>query len=231
MTAPRKAIPAPTRLRLFSEASGHCQNPGCLVPLFPAEMGGDAHIAEMAHVIPHGDAGPRHQDRPDEAFDTDAFDNLILLCPTCHTKIDKDPDAYPRHLLLTWKETHLANLALKQGIKAYDDRQQARAAILALSAENLAIWDTYAPVDGSEFDYDPESATSKAWSQRMRSVILPNHYRLQAIIQANMALLEADERKTFAAYQEHVRGLAERHITGVSGRAIRYPTAMEGLFA
>lgn len=231
MTATRKAIPAPTRLRLFSEASGHCQNPGCLVPLFPAEMGGDAHIAEMAHVIPHGDAGPRHQDRPSEAFDRDAFDNLILLCPTCHTKIDKDPDAYPRYLLLNWKETHLANLALKQGIKAYNDRQQARAAILALSAENRAIWEAYAPVDGSEFNYDPESATSKAWSQRMRSVILPNHYRLQAIIQANMALLEADERKTFAAYQEHVRGLAERHITGVSGRAIKYPAAMEGLFA
>jgi len=65
----------------------------------------------------------------------------------------------------------------------------------------------------------------------MRSIILPNHYRLQAIIQANLTLLETDERKTFAAYQEHVRGLAERHITGVSGHAIRYPPAMEGLFA
>ena len=231
MTAARKAIPTTTRLRLFSEAAGHCQNRGCLVPLFPPEMGGNAHIAEMAHLIPHGNEGPRHEDRPDEAFDTYAFENLILLCPTCHTKIDKDPDAYPRNLLLGWKETHLANLALKQGIKAYEDRQQARAAILALSAENHAIWETYAPVDGSEFEYDPESATSKAWSQRMRSVILPNHYRLQAIIQANVALLETDERKTYAAYQEHVRGLAERHITGVPGRAIRYPAAMEGLFA
>lgn len=50
--AARKAIPAVTKLRLFSEAAGRCQRPACLRPLFPAEMGGDKHIAEMAHVIP-----------------------------------------------------------------------------------------------------------------------------------------------------------------------------------
>ncbi len=96
--AERRAIPAATRLRLFSEASGHCQKRECLGTLFPAELGGDKHIAEMAHVIPHGDAGPRHEDRPAADFDPDCFDNLILLCSTCHTKIDKDPDAAsPRH--------------------------------------------------------------------------------------------------------------------------------------
>jgi hypothetical protein len=194
-------------------------------------MGGHTHIAEMAHVIPHGDAGPRYQDRPDAGFDADAFENLILLCPTCHTKIDKDPDGYPRNTLLMWKETHLANLASKQGIKAYGDRQQARAAVAGLSAENHAVWEKYAPVDGSQFEYDPESAASRAWSQRMRSVILPNHYRIEAIIQANMALLEDDERKAFAAYKEHVRGLSERHVCGIAGRATRFPAAMEGVFS
>lgn len=50
--ADRKAIPIATRFRLFADASGHCQNPNCLDALFPAEMGGEKHIAEMAHVIP-----------------------------------------------------------------------------------------------------------------------------------------------------------------------------------
>jgi len=40
-----------------------------------------------------------------------------------------------------------------------------------------------------------------------------------------------DERRTFAEYQEHVRGLAERHVCGVAGRAIRFPAAMEGIFS
>ncbi len=94
--ADRKHISTETKLRLFSEAAGHCQCPECLRPLFPAEMGGDKHIAEMAHVIPHGDTGPRHSERPVGVFQADSFENLILLCPTCHTIVDKDPNGYSR---------------------------------------------------------------------------------------------------------------------------------------
>lgn len=227
----RKAIPAATRLRLFSEASGHCQKPDCLDALFPIELGGDKHIAEMAHVIPHGEAGPRHADRPEGDFDPDTFANLILLCPTCHTKIDKDPGGFPRNILLEWKENHLANLVAKQGIKAYDDRAEVRAAFVGVMAENKAIWDKFAPEHGAEFEYDPEAEAAKVWSQRMRSVVLPNHYRAQAIIQMNLGLATDDERRTFAEYQEHVRGLAERHVCSVAGRAIRFPVAMEAIFS
>lgn len=53
MTA-RKALSKETKLRLFSEAAGYCQRPECLRPLFPEEMGGDKHIAEMAYDIPKG---------------------------------------------------------------------------------------------------------------------------------------------------------------------------------
>lgn len=228
--AERKAIPAATRLRLFAAAAGHCQRPECLDALFPLELGGDKHIAEMAHVIPHGDAGPRHEDRPDGDFDADSFDNLLLLCPTCHTIVDKKPDAFPRQLLLDWKQAHLANLAIKQGIKAYDERGQVRDAVAAILAENKAIWERYAPEDGAEFEYDPESEAAQAWEQRVRSVLLPNHYRIQAIIEANLGLACDEERRTFAEYQEHVRGLSERHVCGVAGRAGRFPPAMEGIF-
>ena len=227
----RKAIPSATRLRLFSQAAGHCQKPDCLDALFPFELGGDKHIAEMAHVIPHGEAGPRHEDRPADDFDPDAFDNLILLCPTCHTKIDKNPDIFPRNILLEWKQNHVANLAAKQGIRAYGSRAEVKAAVAGVMAENKAIWDKFAPEQGSIFEYDPESEAAKTWSQRMRSVILPNHYRVQAIIRANLSLATDDERRTFAEYQEHVRGLSERHLCGVSGRAVRFPEAMEGMFS
>ncbi|WP_188612688.1 HNH endonuclease signature motif containing protein [Chelatococcus reniformis] len=229
--ADRKTIPAATRLRLFSEAAGHCQRPECLDALFPVELGGNKHIAEMAHVIPHGEAGPRHEDRPEGDFDPDSVENIILLCPTCHTMIDKDPDGFPRNILLGWKQNHVSNLAAKQGIRAYDDRAEVRAAISGVMAENKAIWDKFAPEQGTDFEYDPESEAAKTWSHRMRSVILPNHYRVQAIIQANLQLATEDERRTFAEYQEHVRGLAERHVCGVAGRAIRFPEAMEGMFS
>lgn len=229
--ANRKAIPAGIKLNLFSASAGHCQNPGCLAPLFPSEMGGSKHIAEMAHVIPHGEAGPRHQDRPDEDFDPHAFENLILLCPTCHTKIDKDPEGFPRNILLDWKEKHLGSLAAKQGIRAYEDRATVRAVIGEVMAENKAIWEKFAPEDGSDFEFDPESETAATWDQRVRSVILPNHFRALAIIHANLELATDEERRSFADYQEHVRGLSERHICGAAGRATKFPSEMEYIFS
>ncbi|MFK3943332.1 HNH endonuclease [Pseudomonas monteilii] len=229
--ADRKNIPKETKLRLFSESAGYCQHPDCLQPLFPISMGGDKHIAEMAHVIPHGQTGPRHEDRPAGAFEADSFENLILLCPTCHTVIDKDPDGYSRATLLDWKSNHLVALALKQGIRAYDERGQVRVVVTSAMAENKAIWEEFAPVDGSSFEFDPESETAVTWGQRMRNVILPNHFRIQAIIKANLSLMTDAERLTFARYQEHVRGLSERHVCGVFGGAIRYPAEMDGIFA
>lgn len=228
--AERKHIPIDTKLRLFSGAAGHCQRPECLRPLFPAEMGGDKHLAEMAHVIPHGETGPRHEDRPGGEFEADSFENLILLCPTCHTIIDKDPGGYSRVTLLAWKANHLAALSHQQGIRSYDERAQVRAAVVSAMAENKAVWEEMAPADGFRFQYDPESEAAKTWLQRMRGVILPNHFRIQAISRANLHHMTQAERQTFARYQEHVRGLSERHVCGVAGSAIRYPAEMNGIF-
>lgn len=226
--AKRDAIPDAVKLRLFGEAAGHCLR--CLDVLFPEEMGGLKHVAEMAHVIPHGNKGPRYEERPTGAFEIDSYDNLILLCPTCHTIVDKNPDAYPRDTLLGWKSNHLAALAKKQGIIAYEKRTEVRETIAAAMSENKAIWEKYAPSEGSEFEFDPESTTAKTWSHRMRSVVLPNHYRIQSIIAMNLHHARDDERKTFAEYQEHVRGLTARHICDESGGASRFPGAMEAIF-
>lgn len=229
--AVRKHIPNDTKLRLFSAAAGHCQHPDCLEPLFPAQMGGDKHIAEMAHVIPHGEKGPRMEERPSEDFEADSFENLLLLCPTCHTIIDKNPAGYSRSTLLAWKSNHLSALAQKRGIHAYDDRTLVRRAVVGAMAENKAIWDEYAPFDGASSDLDPESETAKIWSHRMRNVILPNHFRIQAIVEANRHHMTDAEQATFARYQEHVRGLTERHVCDIAGRAIRFPTQMDEIFA
>ena len=98
-------------------------------------------------------------------------------------------------------------------------------------AENKAIWDKFAPEDSSGFEYNPESESAQTWAQRMRSVILPNNYQVQAIINANLELATDDERRAFAEYREHVRGLAERHICGADGRTIRFPQAMGEIFS
>lgn len=229
--AKRKSIPAETKLRLFAASGGHCQRPECLVTLYPMELNGVKHIAEMAHVIPHGEAGPRKEERPEADFDPDSFDNLILLCPNCHTIIDKNPDAYPRTMLLTWKREHLANLAASQGIIEYQSREEVRTAIAERMAENKAIWDKFAPVDGDDFEYDPESEKAALWEQRVKGVILPNHYQVLSVLKSNTNHMTEKETKTYAEYKEHVRGLTDRHICDVAGQAIRFPKGMEDIFS
>lgn len=228
--ANRKSIPAETKLRLFAASGGHCQRPECLAALYPSELSGVKHIAEMAHVLPHAEAGPRKEERPDEGFDPDSFDNLILLCPTCHTIIDKKPDAYPRSTLLTWKREHLSNLAAHQGITEYDSREDVRNAISERMDENRAIWKKFAPVDGSEFEYNPESEVASLWEQRVKGVILPNHYQVLSILKLNTNHMTEPERQVYAEYKEHVRGLTDRHICGVAGQAIKFPKEMEEIF-
>jgi len=132
--------------------------------------------------------------------------------------------------MLGWKSNHLAALALKQGIRAYEEREQAREVLLAAMAENRAIWNEFAPADGSRFEFDPECEAARTWEHRVRGVILPNHFRIQAIVKANLRHLTEVERQTFAQYQEHVRGISERHVCGVAGAATRYPSAMDGVF-
>lgn len=227
----RRQVSVATKLRLFADASGHCQRPDCLETLFPQELGDDRHIAEMAHVVPHGDRGPRHHARPSGAFDPDDFSNLLLLCPTCHTIVDKDPEAFPRGILLSWKRGHLAALAQRQGVCLLIDRAQVKNLIAAALAENKAIWEELAPSDGAQFEYDPESDNARAWTQRMRSVILPNHYRVQSVIRANLQHATEDEKRIFATYQEHVRGLSDRHVCGSAGAASKFPKEMEGIFS
>ena len=48
-----------TKLRLFADSGGYCQNPNCLEPLFKDIADETIHIAEIAHVISAGNAGPR----------------------------------------------------------------------------------------------------------------------------------------------------------------------------
>ena len=95
----RKKIPELTKRELWSCSGGYCQNPECNKDLFrTVETGGVVSIDELAHIIPYSNDGPRSTSSPD-GFDTHSYSNLIVLCPTCHTIVDKSPDNYPAAML------------------------------------------------------------------------------------------------------------------------------------
>lgn len=81
-------------------------------------------IGEIAHIIAVSEKGPRY----DKSYDfskANTYENLIWMCPTHHTIIDKMDDVgeYPVSVLLKMKEDHekdMHNKNFSTGITLYD---------------------------------------------------------------------------------------------------------------
>ncbi|MEV0146490.1 MULTISPECIES: hypothetical protein [unclassified Nonomuraea] len=98
--AQRKHIPNEIRRALFDATDRRCTI--CRRPL--DIEGGTHHIGEMGHIAPHSPDGPRREAaRPAEV---DGLGNLMLLCPSCHRTIDKEPGLWPDEQLRAIKAEH-----------------------------------------------------------------------------------------------------------------------------
>jgi len=92
---------------LWGLAAGRCMAPQCKRTL-PGGLTSARpfHIGEEAHILPDGDQGPRHEEKTG-ADNTDRLENYLLLCPTCHTEVDKASKEYPSELLRGWRASHI----------------------------------------------------------------------------------------------------------------------------
>lgn len=216
-------------LRLFSSASGWCEKPDCPTgSLWHEVPGRDAvRLAEVAHIVAASDDGPRG-DSAVETAELVAFENLILLCPTCHTIVDQAPGEYPTELMLGWKSEHECRVRALLDVKACGDREEARVEVMRLLAHNKAVWETYGP--GSPASAHPESAGT--WLREVADVILPNNKRLSVLFEVNAGLLRADEQLVVGQFDSHRRALESRHLgIDVGVAAPRFPGALENVFS
>lgn len=107
---PTRDIPDAQKKILFTLSGNRCAFPGCQKQLveFPKDAHDSAtHIGEMAHIVAHGERGPR-ADPSYPIAKLNTHENLILLCPTCHTRIDRQPYQYNVHVLRQMKRDHEA---------------------------------------------------------------------------------------------------------------------------
>lgn len=87
--------------RLFARSGNRCALPSCAAIL----VDGERVVAEMCHIRARRKNGPRF-DPTLSATERDGFDNLLILCPTCHTLVDKDLKMYPSGALQQIKARH-----------------------------------------------------------------------------------------------------------------------------
>lgn len=92
---------------LWSLSAGRCAFPGCRQECVASATAADPAkpLGEQAHIVAHSNAGPRGDPSYPESKRA-TYDNLILLCPTHHTQVDKQPNSFTVADLRTWKSTH-----------------------------------------------------------------------------------------------------------------------------
>lgn len=212
-----------TRIRLFAESAGYCQNPSCAQQLFvETDKGETIHFAEMAHIFAASDGGPRSDVNLTDA-ERGSYENLILLCANCHTTIDKAPEHYPDTMIKQWKRDRSERLADLFGVRAFLSRSEVRAAIEPLLTANKVTFETYGPSSNARFDL--ESDIPVAWRRKMLGSIIPNNKRISAILDKNRGLMSGRELTTLEAFRQHTDDLIARHLADADGGE-RFPEAM-----
>ena len=114
----RKQIPLGNQCLLWGRAAGRCEFEGCNEPLWKSRITQErVNLAEKAHIYAYNAGGARGNKGIPKKY-LDSVDNLMLVCPGCHKKIDKQKDGgrYTAGLLQGWKREHEARVKLVTGI-------------------------------------------------------------------------------------------------------------------
>lgn len=191
---------------LWGRAAGICSNPDCRADLTAVlEETRSYNVGEMAHIIARSEQGPRGT----TGGGADTYENLLLLCPTCHRHIDKSPEGtFTVEQLHGWKTEH------EQGIRAqfrdvvlesFDDL---KLEVTKLLIDNHSAWSNYGPESKVALE-DPGSNAHKVWSLRKLDLIIPNNRKIVNLIETNKSLLDISALKVFAKFKNHVESFEQ----------------------
>ena len=100
-----------TKRIVWTQTAGHCELCGTDLT-FDYRAGKPMKWGEVAHILPASPKGPRGRADHDAEAHTNNTANLMLLCPGCHDKIDRDADGYPENDLSGLHQAYLERIRL-----------------------------------------------------------------------------------------------------------------------
>jgi hypothetical protein len=197
---------------LWGRAAGFCSNPSCKRDLTVIlEQRASYNIGEMAHIIAHSGRGPRGQGQSGPV----TYENLILLCPSCHTTADKD--GHPPELL-RWRDDHEKQIREAGASLQFGDVSALKLEVTRLLQENHRIWKSFGPKSDIA-STDPASNASEIWQLRKFKTIIPNNAKIINMIQNNLGLLSKGQYEAFLAFKDHAVAFEQNQY----GRLDYYP--------
>lgn len=191
--------------QLWGMAGGFCSNPDCRTRLAAVDEKGVSYLTgEMAHIIARQPDGPRGNG----AGGNDTYQNLILLCPTCHTKIDKAPDAFPAELLVEWKAQHEAWVDGWSAADRFTSTHDLMTLVSGLLKENRYYFDRYGPQSQIAAS-DPVSSAHSLWTAHRLDTLLPNNRKIANALKANSELIPDEMKGSVTRFLDHAHGFEQ----------------------
>ncbi len=192
---------------LWGNAAGFCSNPDCRVKLSSIEDENSPFLmGEMAHIVARNLGGPR----ADLQGGADVYANLILLCPNCHTKVDKAPQKFPVETLHSWKSQHEDWVEKSLSGEKFENEKILAKEIENHLRENEYFFLKYGP--RSEIaESNPEAAAFAIWLERRLDVLIPNNRKILAAIEKNQHIIGNDLSMASIAFKDHALSY-EKHI-------------------
>ncbi|SIT75473.1 HNH endonuclease [Edaphobacillus lindanitolerans] len=201
-----RSISANVERRIYAESMGRCMNPECKVELF--KENGD--IMEKAHIIPYYDTKDN------------SFENLIILCPNCHTNFDKN-NAFNIDEVNEWKVRRKAEFDSFFSEK-FNSFEELRESVVPLLLDNKYIFENYYLED-----------TRDLWDI-FEGKILSNNRMLKIILVKNFNLIQSNSSDDFsnqAVVKKFILHIDEFEATRVNKektRRVLFPKEINSLF-
>ena len=164
----RKTIPIDVERKLYAESMGRCMNPDCQADLFRKK----GNVVEKAHITPYC-----------KTADND-YENLVVLCPTCHTDFDKN-DAFDPEQVKQWKRIRRAEIEKLFG-KKYATFEELQRQIVPILSENKSIYENY---------YQGEQ--KELWDA-FEGKVLANNRKLKTLLENNLGLIQRHREKGYS---------------------------------
>ena len=202
----RKAIPIDVERKLCAESMGRCMNPDCQAELFRKK----GNVIEKAHITPYC-----------KTADND-YENLVILCPTCHTDFDKN-DAFDPEQVKQWKQIRRAEIEKLFG-KKYATFEELQRQIVPILSENKSIYENY--YLGEQKDL---------WDT-FEGKVLANNRKLKTLLENNLGLIQRHREKGYsnlALVEKLFAHIEEFEATRGSSEKIRqvlFPKEINSIF-
>lgn len=192
--------------RLYAESMGRCMNPDCRTELF--KENGD--IIERAHITPYCDSNDN------------SFENLVVLCPNCHTNFDKN-SAFTEDQVKIWKQTRKEefNRIFSEKFKTFDEL---RSRVAPLLNENKVIFEKYYIGDKKEL-----------WNL-FEGQILANNKKLKKLLEQNRDLIQRHSNESYSnlalidSFLVHIDEFESTRLTEEKHRHVLFPEEINSLF-